>query len=186
MPLTLAACPLLRTYTLLFAWRTHVLYIQVFLRCFRDPIRVPRIREIGPLQIHTGCLTFSLKKKTLVYISFLSFVPATQQLISSPDNKSRSSALWAGNRENAEWVGNNITKLRTYIPDTYPPGKALTAWVRLNHFRAGVGRFRCCPHKWGMASSAVCACGAEDQTVDHVVLPCPIHRPPHGLHGRRF
>jgi len=26
-------------------------------------------------------------------------------------------------------------------------------------------------------------CGAEEQTVDHVVLQCPIHRPPHGLHG---
>ena len=45
---------------------------QVFLRRFRDPIRVPRIREnyhrvprireIGSLQIHTGYLTFSLKK----------------------------------------------------------------------------------------------------------------------------
>ena len=58
-----------------------------FLRCFRDPIRVPRIsnrvprirenchgvpeirenrapriREIGPLQVQTGFETFSLKK----------------------------------------------------------------------------------------------------------------------------
>jgi len=33
-----------------------------------------------------------------------------------------------------------------------------------------------------MASSAACECGAE-QIVDHVVLHCPIHRPPHGLHG---
>jgi len=49
-----------------------------FLRRFRDPIRiprissrvprirengVPRIREIGSLQIHTGYLTFFLKKE---------------------------------------------------------------------------------------------------------------------------
>jgi len=33
-----------------------------------------------------------------------------------------------------------------------------------------------------MASSA--ACGTEEQTVSHVVLQCPIHRPPHGLHGQ--
>ena len=26
-------------------------------------------------------------------------------------------------------------------------------------------------------------CGAEEQTVGHVVLQCPIHRPPHELHG---
>ena len=62
----------------------------VFLRCFRDPIRVlrieyrvprirvnhhrvprmkeyrvPRIREIGSLQVHIGYLTFSLKKTAL-------------------------------------------------------------------------------------------------------------------------
>jgi len=34
-----------------------------------------------------------------------------------------------------------------------------------------------------MASSAACECGAEEQTVDHVVLQCLIRRPPHGLHG---
>jgi len=34
-----------------------------------------------------------------------------------------------------------------------------------------------------MALSAAYECGAEEQTVDHVVLQCPIQRPPHGLHG---
>jgi len=57
------------------------------------------------------------------------------------------------------------------------------AWVRLNRLRTGVGRFRSCLYKWGMASSAACECGAEEQTVDHVVLQCPIHQSPHGLHG---
>jgi len=35
----------------------------------------------------------------------------------------------------------------------------------------------------GYASSAACECGAGEQTVRHVVLQCPIHRPHHGLHG---
>jgi len=47
---------------------------------------------------------------------------------------------------------------------------SLRAWVRLN-------RLRTCLCKWGMASSAACEYGAE-QTVDHVVLHCPIHRLP--------
>ena len=66
-----------------------------------------------------------------------------------------------------------------------PPGVTLPrrACVRLNRLRTGVGRFRSCLYKWGMASSEACQCGAEEQTVDHVVLQCPIHRPPHGLHG---
>jgi len=34
-----------------------------------------------------------------------------------------------------------------------------------------------------MTSSAACECGAEQQTVDHVVLQCSTHRPPHELHG---
>jgi len=51
---------------------------------------------------------------------------------------------------------------------------------RLNRLRTGVGRFRL--YKRGVASSAACECGAE-QTIDHVVLHCPIHRRPHALHG---
>jgi len=58
-----------------------------------------------------------------------------------------------------------------------------TAWVWLDRLRTGVGRFRSCLHKWGMASSAPCECGAKEQTVDHVALQCPRHRPPHGIHG---
>jgi len=38
-------------------------------------------------------------------------------------------------------------------------------------------------NKWGIVPSAACECGAEEQTVDHVVLQCPIHRFPHKLHG---
>jgi len=34
-----------------------------------------------------------------------------------------------------------------------------------------------------MASSPACECGAEEQSVDHVVFQCPIHLPPNGLHG---
>ena len=59
-----------------------------------------------------------------------------------------------------------------------------TACVRLNSLRSGVGHFRSCLHKWGIAASADCECGAEDQTVDHVVFQCPIHQPPHELHCR--
>jgi len=47
------------------------------------------------------------------------------------------------------------------------------AWVRLNHLRTGVGHFHSCLYKSGMASSAACECGAEEQTVDYVALQCP-------------
>jgi len=74
-------------------WFVQIFIIdQVFLRCFRDPIRVPRIENrvprikeiyhqvrrirenrvprirIGSLQVHTGHLTFSLKKTRYMQI----------------------------------------------------------------------------------------------------------------------
>jgi len=65
------------------------------------------------------------------------------------------------------------------------PGATLLrrSWVRLDRLRTGVGLLCSCLYKWGMASSAACECGAEEQAVDRVVLQCPIHRPFHGLHG---
>jgi len=68
---------------------------------------------------------------------------------------------------------------------THPPGIALPriVWVWLNRLCNGVGRFRTCLYKWGMSSSAACECGAEEQTVDHVVFLCQIHRPRHGVHS---
>ena len=84
-------------------------------------------------------------------------------------------------------VGGQLHKTPHFHPLHWhpPPGMTLPrrAWVRLSHLRTSAGRFRSCLYKWGMASSAAYECGAEEQTVDHVVLHCPIHRPPHGLHG---
>jgi len=114
------------------------------------------------------------------------FIPAAQQLISFSDNSNISAAQWRDYQWNAEWA-DSPTRHRIFIPETgsYTPGMTLPrkAWVRLNRLRTGVGRFRSCFYKWGIASSATCECGAEEQIVDHVVLQCPIHRPPHGLHG---
>jgi len=68
---------------------------------------------------------------------------------------------------------------------THTPGMTLPrrAWVRLNRLCTGVGPYPSCLYKWGMASSAACECGAEEQTIDHVILQCPIHQSPHRLHG---
>jgi len=41
-------------------------------------------------------------------------------------------------------------------------------------------------YKSNMASSADRECGTEEQTVDHVVIQCPVHRPPRRLHGLTF
>ena len=87
-------------------------------------------------------------------------------------------------------VADNSTRLRTLIPDTgtHIPGMTLPrrAWVPLNRLRTGVGRFRSWLYKWGMSSYAACECGTEEQTVDHIVLQCPINQPPTDCTAWRF
>ena len=67
-----------------------------------------------------------------------------------------------------------------YIPrvSTRPIGMSLTrrAWVKLNRLLTGVGRFGSSMHKWGLAPSAKCECGASEQAADHIILACPTHR----------
>jgi len=91
-----------------------------------------------------------------------------------------------GSQMECGWA-NKPTRLRIFIPNTgtHHPGMTFPrrAWVWLNRLRTSVGRFHSCLYKWGMASSAACECGAEEQTVDHVVLVCLIHRSPLGLQG---
>jgi len=66
------------------------------------------------------------------------------------DNNNRSSAHWADHQWRAEWL-DNITRLRTFIPNTgtHHPGMTLPRrdWVRLNRPRNDVGRFApVCPN----------------------------------------
>jgi len=104
--------------------------IQFFLRLFRDPVRVPsisnrfprirenchrvprirkncvpKIREIGSLQIHTGYLTFSLKKPGL------SVVSSRQNYFKTTDFLQRSSVLEATKKT-------KVSSLQFYFHDT--------------------------------------------------------------------
>jgi len=97
------------------------------------------------------------------------FVPAAQQFISLPDDdNSRSAALWADYRPSTELLEKTWRLL-------HPRHQHSLFW------NGAVGNDRACLHKWGMAPSVACECGAEEQTVDHVVSLCPIHQLPHGL-----
>ena len=71
-----------------------------------------------------------------------------------------------------------------YIDDlSVGMGLPRAAWVKLNRLQTGVGRFHSSMHKWGLVPSPNCECGASEQTADHVLTACPIHRAPHGARG---
>ena len=81
----------------------------------------------------------------------------------------------------------NASRLRAFVPGTgaRPVGMGLprAAWVKLNRLRTSVGRFHSSMHKWRLAPSLNCECGAFEQTADHVLTACVIHRTLHGARG---
>ena len=90
---------------------------------------------------------------------------------------------WKNHKWNAEYCKNTF-RLLAFIPktSTMSVGMSLpgTTWVKLNRLRTGVGQFHSSMHKWGLAPSPNCKSDGSEQTADHVLTACPIHRAPHG------
>ena len=114
------------------------------------------------------------------------FVPAALELLNDANQSGTNAARWADGIWNTNWTESS-SRLRGFIAEasTSPTGICLPrlAWVKLNRLRTGVGLFRSIMHKWGMASTAACECGAEEQAADHVITSCPIYHHPNGIHG---
>ena len=93
---------------------------------------------------------------------------------------------WTNHKWKMEYC-ETVSRLRAFVLETgaRPVGMGLprAAWVKLNRLRTGVGRFHSSMHKWGLAPSPNCECGAFEQTADHVLTACPIYRAPHGARG---
>ena len=119
-------------------------------------------------------------------ISRRPFVPAARKLLDNLSTLDIRAAQWT----NFQWITEYLdgtSRLRDFMPraSLRPLGMGLPrlAWVRLNRLRTGVGRFRSSMHKWGLAPSPDCECGANEQTADHLIFECPIHRAPRGIRG---
>ena len=59
-------------------------------------------------------------------------------------------------------------------------GLCRAAWLKLNRLKTDFGRFHSSMHKWDLASLWNSECGAFEQTADHVLIACPLHRKSHG------
>ena len=114
------------------------------------------------------------------------FVPAARNLLENLARLDIRSSEWTNHKWKTEYC-KNASRLRAFVPGTSarPVGMGLprAAWVKLNRLRTGVGRFHSSMHKWGLAPSPNCECGASKQTADHVLTTCLIHRAPHGARG---
>ena len=90
---------------------------------------------------------------------------------------SRFAATWK-----QEWKASGPTRVHSHVSD---PGEGVKGedlsrkhWTTLNRLRTVVGRYRASMKKWGLADSAACECGEPEQTADHIINSCPLHRPP--------
>ena len=108
------------------------------------------------------------------------FVPDALELWQDLAEQDAGPNLWLDHRRNNEWQ-NSPSILPNYIKDVSnnPSGMTLPrpAWVKLNRLRTGGGLFRATMHKWGMASTSTCECGAKEQSADHIITSCPTTNP---------
>ena len=114
------------------------------------------------------------------------FVPAARNLLDNLARLGIRVSEWKNPKWKTEYCENSF-KLRVFVPriGARPTGMGYSraAWVKLNRLRTNIGRFHSSMHKWGLASSPDCECGASEQTAGHVLTACPIHRALHGAQG---
>ena len=113
-------------------------------------------------------------------------VPAGRNLLDNLARLGIRTSEWTNHKWKTECC-KGASRLRAFVPETgaryVGMGLRRAAWVKLNRLRTGVGRFHSSMHKWCLAPLPNCECGASEQTADHVLTACPIHRVPHGARG---
>ena len=99
------------------------------------------------------------------------FVPAARNHLDNLARFGIRASEWTNHKWNAEYY-KGASRLGAFVPRTGTRpvgiGLPLAAWVKLNRLRSGVARFHWSMHKWGLAPSSNCECGASEQTADHV------------------
>ena len=114
------------------------------------------------------------------------FVPTAQNLLDNLARLGIRASEWTNHKWKTEYC-EGASRLRIFVPWTgaKPVGMGLprAAWVKLNRLRTGVGRFHSSMHEWGLAPLPKSECSASEQTADHVLTACAIHRAPHGVRG---
>ena len=142
--------------------------------------------SLDPDHILHGLLSGSSDTRQARLRSRRPFVPAARNLSDNLAGLGIRASEWTNHKWNAECC-ENASRLRAFVPGTgartVGMGLPRAAWVRFNRLRTGVGRFHLSMHKWDPAALPNCECNASEQTADHVLTACSIHRAPHGARG---
>ena len=139
--------------------------------------------SLDPDHILYGILSGSSDTGQMRLRSKRPFVPAARNLLDNLARLGIRASEWTNHKWKTEYC-ENASRLRAFVLGTgarpVEMGLPRAALVKLNRLRTGVGRFHSSMHKWGLAPSPNCECGASEQTADYILIACPIHRAPHG------
>ena len=142
--------------------------------------------SMDPNHILYGLLNGSSDNRQVRLRSRRPFVPVARYLLDNLARLDIHASKWTNLKWNAEYC-KNAFRLCVFVPEigarAVGMGLPRAAWVKLNCLWTGVGRFHLSMHKWGLAPSPNCECGASEQTTDHVLTVCPMHQAPHGAQG---
>ena len=141
---------------------------------------------LDPDHILYGLLSGSSDTRQVKLRSRRPFVPAARNLLNNLARLGIRASEWTNHKWKTEYC-KNASRLHAFVPETSARPVEMdlprAAWVKLNRLRTGVGRFHSSMHKWGLAPSPNCECGASEQTANHVLTACPIHQAPLGARG---
>ena len=139
--------------------------------------------SLDPDHILHGLLSGSSDTRQVRLRSRRPFVPAARILLDNLARLGIRASKWTNHKWKTEYC-KNASRLRAFVPGTGARlgrmGLPRAAWVKLNRLRIGVERFHSSMHEWGFALLPNCERGASEQTADHVLTACPIHRAPYG------
>ena len=140
--------------------------------------------SLDPDHILYGFLSGSSDARQVRLRSRRLFVSAARNPLDNLARLGIRASEWTNHKWNAEYC-ENASRLCVFVPGTggRPVGMGLprAAWVK--RLWTGVGQFHSSMHKWGLAPSPNCECGASEQAADHVLTACPNNRAPHGARG---
>ena len=160
---------------------------------------LPVLAGIAPAGLRRKAATLNLARKAvkhewhILHDTTKKEVPPCRLKFRKPYNKEakemlsvihedRSKDAWIAATWKQEWEASGHTRVHRHVSD---PGEGVKGedlsrkhWTTLNRLRTGVGRYRASMKKWGLADSAACECVEPEQTAEHIINSCPLHRPP--------